>query len=74
MNEREETGLPKEWIPVYNFDDGYMAYLDYSSLNSEGEPSVIVAGFNDEEYEVEEKIAEDFGEFVLHLVMEQIAE
>lgn len=73
LNDREENGLPAEWIPVYNFDDGYMAYLDYSSLNSEGEPCIIVAGFNGEEYEVEETIAEDFGEFVLHLVMEQIA-
>lgn len=25
LNEREENGLPMEWIPVYNFDDGYMA-------------------------------------------------
>ena len=72
LNDREEYGLPEAWIPVYNFDDGYMAYLDYSSLNDEGEPCVIVAGFNGEEYEAEETIAEDFGEFVLHLVMEQL--
>ena len=72
LNERKETGLPKEWIPVYNFDDGYMAYLDYSSLNADGEPCVIVAGFNGNEYTVEETIAEDFGEFVLHLVMDQL--
>lgn len=55
-----------------NFDDGYMVYLDYSLLNDEGKPCVIVAGFNGEEYEVEETISEDFSEFVFYLVMEQL--
>lgn len=72
LHDRAEYGLPKEWIPIYNFDDGYMAYLDYSSLNEEGEPCVIVAGYDGSEYQVEETIAEDFGEFVLELVKEQI--
>ena len=64
--------VKEEWIPTYNFDDGYMAYLDYSSLNEEAEPCVIVAGYDGSEYQVEETIAEDFGEFVLELVKEQI--
>lgn len=72
LNDREENGLPVDWIPVYNFDDGYMAYLDYSSLNDEGEPRVIVAGYNGSEYQVEETIAEDFGEFILQLVKQQL--
>lgn len=72
LNDREEYGLPVEWIPVYNFDDGFMAYLDYSSLNDDGEPCVIVAGYNGSEYQVEETIAEDFGEFVLRLVKQQL--
>ena len=72
LNDRIEYGLPVEWIPIYNFDDGYMAYLDYSSLNNDGEPRVIAAGFNGTEYQVEETIAEDFGEFVLQLVKEQL--
>ena len=25
LNDREEYNLPKEWIPIYNFDDGNMA-------------------------------------------------
>lgn len=74
LNDRAEYGLPKEWIPIYNFDDGYMAYLDYSSLNADGEPCVIVAAYNGSDYQVEETIAEDFGEFVLHLVKEQLGE
>ena len=74
LNDREENNLPKEWIPIYNFDDGNMAYLDYSSLNEEKEPSVIMAFHNEEKYEIVEKLAEDFGDFVLQLVQEQVEE
>ena len=38
LNDRAEYNLPSKWIPIYNFEDGSMAYLDYSSINSEGEP------------------------------------
>lgn len=72
LNDREEYGLPDEWIPIYNFDDGFMAYLDYSSLNDEGEPCVIAAEYNGSEYQAEETIAEDFGEFVLQLVKQEL--
>ncbi len=68
----DEYGLPNEWIPIYNFQDGNMAYLDYSSLNSENEPRVIMAFYNGKEYEVSEILAEDFGEFLLKLVQEQL--
>ena len=74
LNDRAEYGLPDCWIPVCNFDDGYMAYLDYSSLNKDGEPCVIVAFFNGSEYQVEETIAEYFGEFVFQLVKQQLEE
>lgn len=74
LNDRVEYGLPEEWIPLYNFDDGCMAYLDYSSLNEENEPSVIVATFTGSEYEVIERIAEDLGQFILCLVKEQLDE
>lgn len=37
------TGLPGMWVPLYDFKDGCMAYLDYSALNSVGEPPVIAA-------------------------------
>lgn len=74
LNDRAEYELPIHWIPIYNFDDGLMAYLDYSSLNNNGEPCVIVAEFVGMEYRVKETIAEDFGEFVLRLVKEQLAD
>lgn len=72
INDREEYNLPNDWIPIYNFEDGNMAYLDYTSPNSEEEPSVIMAFYNGNEYEVVEALAEDFGDFILQLVQEQL--
>ena len=74
LNDREEYNLPKEWIPIYNFDDGNMAYLDYSLLNAENEPSVIMAFYDGEKYEIVETVSDDFGDFILQLVQEQIKE
>jgi len=70
LNDRVQCNLPKEWIPIYNFEDGDMAYLDYSSLNSEMEPRVIRAFYNGQGYVIAEILAEDFGDFVLQLVQE----
>ncbi|GEM_PF-324017 len=72
INDREEYNLPNDWIPIYNFEDGNMAYLDYSSPNLEEEPKVIMAFYNGNEYEIAEILAEDFGDFVLGLVQEQL--
>ena len=74
LNDRKEYNLPNEWIPIYNFDDGNMAYLDYSSLNAEKEPDVIMAFYNGDKYETVEKLAEDLGDFILQLVQEQIGD
>ena len=74
LNDRDEYSLPEEWIPIYDFDDGSMAYLDYSHLNKQKEPRVIMASYDGEEYEVVEILAEDFGDFVLQLVQEQTGE
>ena len=72
LNDRAVYNLPKEWIPIYNFDDGNMAYLDYSCLNEEKEPRVIMAYYNGIRYEIVETLAEDFGDFIFQLVQEQI--
>lgn len=74
LNDRKEYNLPIKWLPIYNYEDGNMAYLDYSSLNEEKEPIVIMASYNGEEYEIADTVAEDFGAFVLKLVEEQLAE
>jgi hypothetical protein len=71
--DRKEYDLNTKWVPIYFFGDGYMAYLDYSQLNSEGEPAIIMAIYNGDEYIVTEKVAEDLGDFLLQLVEEQLA-
>lgn len=70
LNDREEFDLPEKWLPIYDFEDGCMAYLDYSCLNIEKEPRVIVAFYNGEGYEIAEELAEDLGDFLLELVEE----
>ena len=74
LNDREEYNLPEEWIPIYDFGDVNMAYLDYSSLNAEKEPDVIMAFYNGDKYETVEKLAEDLGDFILQLVQEQVGD
>jgi SMI1 / KNR4 family. len=71
--DRKKYNLPKEWIPIYNFDDGYMAYLDYSYLNDEGEPRVIMTTNTGKNYKVLEVIAEDLGDFLLQMIEDQLA-
>jgi hypothetical protein len=73
LQDRKELNLPLQWLTIYDFDDGYMGYLDYSQLIEDGEPPVIMAIYNGKEYVVVEKVAEDFGDFLLMLVNEQLA-
>lgn len=68
--DREEYQLPKEWLTIYCFDDGYMGYLDYSQLNEDGEPPVIMAIYDGEKFVVTQKVAEDLGDFIIQLIEE----
>ena len=72
INDRIEYNLPNDWIPIYNFDDGNMAYLDYSSLNRENEPKVIMGFYNGIKYEVVDTLADDLGDFLLKLIQKQL--
>ena len=74
LRDREEYNLPKKWIPLYDYDDGYKAYLDYAYLNSDNEPRVVLGIFTGQEYEMMEIISEDLGDFLLELVEQQLAE
>lgn len=73
LQDREKYGLPLKWLTLYFFDDGYYGYLDYGQLNEEGEPPVIMAIFNGKEYVKVERVAEDFGDFLLTHVEEQLS-
>lgn len=68
LHDREEFNLPQNWLPIYNFDEGELAYLDFGNLNKENEPPVIVCRYDGTAYEVLETIAEDLGAFLLDLV------
>ena len=72
LQDRKELNLPPTWLTLYFFDDGYYGYLDYSQLNEEGEPPVIMAIYNGRENVVVERVADDFGDFLLNLVKEQL--
>ena len=73
LHDRKSYNLPHDWLPIYNYDDGYMGYLDYGQLNEDGEPPVIMAIYNGTEYVIAEKVAEDLGDFILMMVTEQLA-
>lgn len=72
LYDRQHFNLSPYWIPVFNFDDGVLAYLDYSSLNEFDEPRVIVAYYDGEQYVIDAIIAEDFGDFLYGLVAEDL--
>ncbi|MCL2427547.1 MAG: SMI1/KNR4 family protein [Oscillospiraceae bacterium] len=73
LNDREQYNLPTKWIPFYNYEDGHMAYFDYSLLNSDGEPRIIMGIYAGDRYEIVEVVADDFGNFLLQLVEEQLS-
>ena len=74
LNDRKEYNLPISWIPIYNYEDGNMAYLDFDNKNEEGEPRIIMCIYTGEAHEIAEVIADDFGDFLLSLVEQQLDE
>ncbi len=71
LNDRKVYELPRHYIPIYDYGDGTMAYMDYSALNKE-EPRIVIMGYNGSKYHVIEITAEDFGDFVLGLVQDEL--
>jgi hypothetical protein len=51
-----------------------MVFLDYSNLNPDGEPKVILASCQMDTYEQIDTLADDFGDFILELVQEMSGE
>ncbi len=68
LNDRKEYNLKNEWIPFYNYGDGALAFFDYTTINADGEPRIILAEYTGDEYEMLEEVAEDFGVFLWDLV------
>lgn len=72
LADRKEYNLPSEWLTVFFFDDGYYGYLDYSQLNEEGEPPVIMSIYTGKKYEVVKKVSSDFGDFIMERVEREL--
>lgn len=73
LNERREYNMPIKWLPIIDFDDGVIGCLNYEMINSDGEPEVIEAYFDGEGYSKTRTIAEDFGQFLLEIINNQLA-
>lgn len=69
--ERQEVGLPLNLVIIYEDDCGELLCLDFNSLNDEKEPAIVpyIPG-EDNKNQKYEKIADDFGDFLLQLVTE----
>ena len=69
ITEREEANLPKDLLVIYETGSDELFCLDFSKLNYEHEPAVVsyIPG-EDNKNQKYEKIADDFGDFLLKLV------
>lgn len=72
LYERIKYNLPENLIPIFFLDDGNKAYIDFSVINYDGEPMIVSAFFNGTKYVVTENLFEDFGDFLLSMVNEQL--
>jgi hypothetical protein len=64
LDERKDDYLPKHFIIISDTGDGYWYCLDASQKNADGEYPVVIWGLHMPEKD-KEKVAEDFGEFLL---------
>ena len=69
LTEREEDDLPMNLVVIYEEGSGELFCLDFNSLNEEKEPMVVsyMPGESNKNQKYE-KIADDFGDFLLQLV------
>lgn len=70
-NERKRYQLPESHIIIGGTDDGFWYVLDSSQTNADGEYPVYIYGFG-EDGKSQEKVYEDFGEFLLDQVKKEI--
>ncbi|APM39146.1 SMI1/KNR4 family protein [Clostridium kluyveri] len=69
LTEREEVDLPMNLVVIYETGGDELFCLDFNNLNEEKEPVVVayIPG-EDNKNQKYEKIADDFGDFLLQLV------
>lgn len=73
LSERKEINLPSNLLIIYDTGSDELFCLDFNQLDDKGEPKVVsfVPGFKleSQSYEI---IANDFGDFLLDLVKQEI--
>lgn len=73
LTERKEINLPNNLLVIYDTGSDELFCLDFNQLDEKGEPKVVsfVPGIDleNQSYEV---IANDFGDFLLDLVMQEV--
>jgi len=73
LTERKETNLPNNLLVIYDTGSEELFCLDFNNLDDKNEPRVVsfVPGIQSESqtYEI---IANDFGDFLLDLVKEEL--
>lgn len=73
LTERKEINLPNNLLVIYDTGSDELFCLDFNQLDEKGEPKVVsfVPGI-DLESQSYEVIANDFGDFLLDLVMQEV--
>lgn len=73
LTERKEINLPNNLLVIYDTGSDELFCLDFNQLDEIGEPKVVsfVPGI-DLESQSYEIIANDFGDFLLDLVMQEV--
>ncbi|MHC5229400.1 SMI1/KNR4 family protein [Enterococcus sp. LJL99] len=73
LDKRKLINLPKHLVILYNTGMGEMFCMNYKKLNSYDEPKITsyFPGFSEEE-QTNEILYDNFGEFLLDMVIEEI--
>lgn len=74
LSERKESNLPNHLLVIYNTGMGDLYCLNFKELNEDGEPNIVgfIPGVDIVEQEFTQ-IANDFGDFLLNLIQEEIS-
>lgn len=72
LKHRKQWELPESHIIISDTGDGYWYILDSSQANADGEYPVFIYGFG-EDGKSQEKVNEDFGEFLLEKITQRLA-
>ena len=71
LDERKKNYILPHFIHIASTGDGFYYYLDSSQVNAEGEYPVVIWTSGMPEHK-KEKVAEDFGEFLLEQVQQAL--